>query len=157
MRIFILPGTLNCDNMGDVAMLQVALQRLKGLWPDARLFVLSNCPEKLEFYCPGAEVVSWLGCKRWLDVQSLPRILFPNVRRDVRNKFPLTVSRLLSLVRLAFPSNLHQARPFVEALLNADLVVASGCGLITDAFKINAGRWLDMLGVAIRCGIPTAM
>ncbi|HVU09512.1 MAG TPA: polysaccharide pyruvyl transferase family protein, partial [Verrucomicrobiae bacterium] len=45
----------------------------------------------------------------------------------------------------------------VEALLNADLVVASGCGLITDAFKINAGRWLDMLGVAIRCGIPTAM
>ena len=29
MNIFVLPGTLHCDNFGDVAMLQVALVRLK--------------------------------------------------------------------------------------------------------------------------------
>ncbi len=157
MRIFILPGTLIYDNMGDVAMLQVAVQRLKSLWPDASLLVLSGNAEKLKRHCPEVEAVSWTGCKRWLKVQSLPRVLFPNIRTEIRDEFPLRARRLPALLRLGIPANLRPARHFVKALLDADLVVASGCGLLTDDFKINAARWLDMFAIAARCNIPAVM
>jgi len=57
MRIFILPGTIDCSNWGDLAMLQIALQRLQSLWPAASFHVLTDAPDKLKIHCPGAGTV----------------------------------------------------------------------------------------------------
>ena len=157
MRIFVLSGTNDCDNLGDLAMLQIALQRLKMLWPDAAIRVLTAAPAKLEFYCPGVEPVPWHGCKRWLRVAALPRFFFPEIRPEIRRQFPIVRKNLPALARLLFPSDGTAARKFADALFSADLLVLSGCGMITDAFCLNALRVLDTFEAAIRCGIPTVM
>jgi colanic acid/amylovoran biosynthesis protein len=157
MRIFILPGTYDCDNMGDVAMLQIALRRLKSPQPDAIIHVLTNAPDKLKFYCPETGIVPWLGCKSWLRVGALPRYFFPGIRPDIRRHFPCDLRRLCRLLRLPALSDRVAARQFADALFNSDLLVISGCGMIADAFHVNALRMLDALEAATRCGIPTTM
>ena len=47
-------GAAEYQNMGDVAMLQVAVARLLDLWPDACIEVLTDSPANLARYCPGA-------------------------------------------------------------------------------------------------------
>jgi colanic acid/amylovoran biosynthesis protein len=143
--------------MGDLAMLQIALRRLKSLWPDATLFVLAENPAELKFHCPEARPIVWSGCKQWLKVRALPHLLFPDIRPGIRQHFPLSARRLWPLARLSLPANLRRAREFAAAFFNSDLVVVSGCGLLTDAFQFHARRWLDLLDMAGRCGLPTAL
>lgn len=157
MRIFVLPGTIDCCNWGDLAMLQIARQRLQSLWPAASFHVLTDAPDMLKVHFPGAKTVPWRGCKRWLHLGALPRWMFPHVPPVARRAFPFTWTRLPRLARLMYPPDGRAARQFADALLNADLFVMSGCGLITDAFRLNAIRALDMLAAAGRCGVPTAM
>ena len=45
-------GDAEYKNMGDVAMLQVAVARLLKLWPEARIEVLTDSPAGLARYCP---------------------------------------------------------------------------------------------------------
>jgi len=157
MRIFILSGTCGCDNLGDLAMLQVALRRLKALWPDAAFRVLTDKPDELKIHCPEVEPVPWRGCKRWLHAGALPRFFFPDIRPETRRRFPIIRKNLPSLARLLFPPDGRAAREFAGALFNSDLLVLSGSGMITDEFCLNALRMLDTFEAAIRCGIPTAM
>ena len=138
-------------------MLQTALERLQRLWPAASFQILTNAPDKLKIHCPGAVGVPWRGCKRWLAAGALPRWMFPNFPQKTHRACPLTLDRLPRLARLMWPPDGLAARRFAEALFNSDLLVMSGCGLITDAFRINALRFLDTLAAAERCGIPTAM
>ncbi|HEX8067188.1 MAG TPA: polysaccharide pyruvyl transferase family protein [Thermoleophilaceae bacterium] len=53
-RVVIDPGSHHVLNLGDVAMLQVALDRLGELWPDAHLDVLTTDPDALARHCPRA-------------------------------------------------------------------------------------------------------
>ena len=55
-------GAAEYQNMGDVAMLQVAVARLLSLWPDARIEVLTDSPSNLSRYCPGARPLPRAGC-----------------------------------------------------------------------------------------------
>ncbi|MFN8123141.1 MAG: polysaccharide pyruvyl transferase family protein [Thermoleophilia bacterium] len=54
MRIVIEHGEHQHRNRGDVAMLQVAVDRLRSLWPDAELAVVTGDPELLAELVPGA-------------------------------------------------------------------------------------------------------
>ncbi len=157
MRIFILPGTLDCGNWGDMAMLQIALRRLRALWPATEFQVLSNEPEALRRHCPGVIPVSWRGCKRWLEVAALPRLLAPGVTAETRRQFPLSLPKIFPATRLFYPPDGAAVREFARAFFNSDLVVMSGCGLINDEFQLNARRMLQLLAAANRCGIATAM
>ena len=157
MNIFILPGTLHGDNLGDVAMLQVALARLKKIWPDATLHVLTEDAGRLKQFCPAAEPVAWLGFYRWLAASTLPRPFFPNIPEKIRRQFPLRYGKILPLTRLLTPRYRVATRQFARAFFNADLVVMAGCGLINDAFKPQAARMLAALAAAQAADIPTAM
>ena len=55
-------GEAEYKNMGDVAMLQAAVDRLRALWPEATIEVLTDSPFNLARYCPGAQPLprSWL-------------------------------------------------------------------------------------------------
>ena len=47
MRILIENGGYRITNMGDLAMLQIAVSRLKDLWPGALIEVLTSRPDLL--------------------------------------------------------------------------------------------------------------
>ncbi len=85
MRVIVDNGAYTLRNMGDVAMLQVTLRRLRALHPDAVCHVLTRAPELLGRYCPGTLPLSveardavhlgpdseareglWMGLKRWI-------------------------------------------------------------------------------------------
>lgn len=58
MRILIDPVSDAMRNKGNVALLQVAVDRLAKLWPNASIEVLTSSPYLLKWYCPNAEPVS---------------------------------------------------------------------------------------------------
>ena len=157
MRILVISGTDNCGNMGDLAMLQAAVQRLKTLWPGARVRVLTRAPGALKAQCPDVEPAPLRGAKRWLRVGALPQWFFPHVRPERRRHFPISVNRLWRLGGWLYPPDCRLARQFAEALFNSDLLALSGCGLMTDVFEYAALRVLDVFATAIQCDIPTVM
>ena len=53
-------------NMGDVAMLQVAVARLRRCWPDVSIDAIVDAPERLKRYCPGVRPIAWRGYRTWL-------------------------------------------------------------------------------------------
>ncbi len=57
MRILLECGTYEPCNMGDVTMLQVAVKRLKGLWPDASITVITAAPDRLRAHCPDVQAL----------------------------------------------------------------------------------------------------
>ena len=65
MRILVEPGSYTCLNMGDVAMLQVAVSRLTALWPDARIGIVTQDAERLRSHCPAAIPVLEAGKRAW--------------------------------------------------------------------------------------------
>jgi colanic acid/amylovoran biosynthesis protein len=157
LQILVLPGTADCGNLGDLAMLQVALERLRHLWPEAILRVLTHEADALTACCPGVEPIPLRGRNRWLRVRTLPRWLFPNVRPACRARFPLSIGRAWKLGMFLSPAQYRITRRFVEAMFNADLFLLAGCGVLTDVFGHNAIRILETFDLAHRCGIPTAM
>src|SRR5215813_14632659 len=54
MRVVIIPCTYTWLNLGDVAMLQAAVERLRALWPDARVEIPTRNPDALLRHCPDA-------------------------------------------------------------------------------------------------------
>ena len=84
MRIFIYPSAPDCANLGDVAMLQIALERLRELWPGASFSVLMRAPEAFKNHYPGVKLVSARGCKYWLrqNASRRPGFLFP-LRKEI--------------------------------------------------------------------------
>jgi colanic acid/amylovoran biosynthesis protein len=53
MRILVDQSGYDLLNIGDVAMLQSCVTRLRRLWPDAEIMVVCHSPERLASYCPG--------------------------------------------------------------------------------------------------------
>jgi polysaccharide pyruvyl transferase WcaK-like protein len=59
MRILIYPSSFNTLNLGDVAMLQVAVRRLRALVPRASIRVFTEDPEGLQRHCPEVQPFEW--------------------------------------------------------------------------------------------------
>lgn len=132
MRILVLPGTFDGANLGDVAMLEVALRRLRELWPGASFHLITRSPE----FCTslGADVhpISAEAWKHWAAASSG------------------SWKRLL-------PARAAAARRFAVIFEQAELVVLTGSGALTDAFEPTALRLLSTLDSACERGIPTAV
>jgi polysaccharide pyruvyl transferase WcaK-like protein len=113
-------------------MLEVALMRLKEMWPDARFTILSADAGACGRIAPEAEPASVDAWKSWV----------ARKRRSWK--------RLL-------PNRALLAGEFENVLLNSDLVVLAGSGILTDAFESTALRILETLGDAKLHGIPTVI
>ncbi|MBC8097399.1 MAG: polysaccharide pyruvyl transferase family protein [Akkermansiaceae bacterium] len=136
MRIFVIPGTFNGANLGDLAMFQVAVTRLKALWPGAGFFVLAQSLELVESLQTSAtteaSVVSTRDWSRWL-------------------------ARKRGSWKSFFPQHRAGANRFSRTLLSSDLVVMAGSGIFTDAFQETGSRILTLLQAAAEQGIPTVV
>src|ERR1700744_1982266 len=71
MRILIDPSSFHCLNLGDVAMLQVTVCRLREYWPHAELLIFGDQPELLKMYCPFARALAPQGRDAWFSTAAI--------------------------------------------------------------------------------------
>jgi polysaccharide pyruvyl transferase WcaK-like protein len=151
MRILVDQSGYDLLNIGDVAMLQACVTRLRQLWPDAEIMVVCHAPERLASYCPGTIAIGRT-CADLPLFRKLPRR--PRLASEQAWKMaaPYFSGRLRS-------GRLRPGRPrtAIQAVRAADLVVASGGGYVTDTWWWHAAGVLSLLALAQRLGKPTAM
>lgn len=169
MRILVEPGCFDCLNMGDVAMLQVLVDRLHELWPQATIQVPADLPEeRLLAYCPKTTPIDVLGRNIWfqdgclfspLHKLSAKRVSQPilDLERTLRRRYPSLVERLLRLKKRLLRQDSSSLKRFLKTVREADLIVVAGQGSINDIFHAHALNVLDVLGMGMRRGTPTAL
>lgn len=168
MRILIDPGTSTCTNMGDVAMLQVAVARLRGLWPEAELRVITSDAVQLVRHCPGVGDAPESGRRAWCDGVQLPAVVrarFPAaVRRlslqlqgGVRHGLPGVYGVVLRSPAACRPSRRRALNTFLRMVHASDLLVVCGQATLADDDRTRALRMLDTADLAIRHRIPVVM
>ena len=165
MRIVVEPGSYGCHNMGDVAMMQVAVTRLNEMWPRAQVEVITARPDLLSLHCPSAAPLSAEARNAWLSGQSLIGALHRKLPagisaflRNLERELWLRCSKATE-VGVQFKAKLlHRASVspsgFRKRLTGADLLVLSGAGMINDAFADSACPLLDELEFVLRAGVP---
>lgn len=164
MKILIEPGSYTCRNLGDVAMLEVAVRRIRKLRPEASLAVVTRNPELLRRYLPEVKAVPEAERNIWLEGRSLlgrygerlPAGL-RKLEKEMWHKAPGLVKRGVKWKNaLLRTSGTGKPTAFLEELLGSDLLMVSGMGAWTDAFASYAlGVW-DEFEFAQRRGIMTA-
>ena len=167
MRILVDNSGYELLNLGDVAMLQVAISRFRALWPDARITVMTVAPELLAKFCPGAIPLTPDGRDQWLRkcdlFGSLHRVA-PGASHQLyalearfRRRFP-SFMRILADERLRTRGcDTAPMTAFLDTVFSADLVVGTGGGYLTDSFAEHAMDILETLHLAQSLGIPTAL
>jgi polysaccharide pyruvyl transferase WcaK-like protein len=175
MRILLDLGVYDLRNKGNVALFQAAVERVRRLWPEAALDVLTSAPNVLRLYCRSARAIN-------------PETAQPAARKSgvvsrLLRASPVSALRLMLEIREAlwhrWPARRRRLdgatsrpperprstgvgtgdRPGVPSPLldGVDLFVATGAQYMSDACKDDALRVLDRLEAASRRGIPTAM
>ena len=169
MRILMQPSGYHLLNMGDTAMLKVATARLSALFPQAVIQTFTHDPHRLASYCPNVIPLSAWVQESWFKdgylFGSLYRVLSNNqfteqlreLERGLRRRWPSLVELPIRLRSKLAGLRGEGGNSYLDSLLNADLLVMSGMGGITDAYRQYAFGVLDTLGLAIQHGIPTAM
>jgi polysaccharide pyruvyl transferase WcaK-like protein len=162
------PSTLDCRNMGDVAMLQVAVGRLRGLWPSARIEVLTDAPLALAAHCPGTVPLSHSGRREWCSDRALlgewhRRAPAPvgaalsAAARKLRRDWPAGLEGLLRAKARLRRRDDGARRGFLRSMEQADLYVVSGAMTLTDKAASHAAVVLDTMAIALSGGVPAAM
>ena len=166
--LLVQPGSLAMLNLGDVAMLQVCVERLQGLWPHASIGVVTSAPDLLMRHVPGVEPVPAAGQHEWFE-RPWDGGAYVSALSDRSRARLGRAGRTLSGIgeqgaRLAVRAELaarepagEELRAFAGWLLNADAVVVSGRGGTTDTFLGDGLQTLELMRLAASLGIPTAM
>ena len=154
-------------NLGDTAMLQVAIKRLQEHLPDAEILVFTNFEEKLQNYCPGTIAISPTTREKWLSAKLAPiplRIMPKPLRNPIRKfertfklRAPVIANLIMRITSRLVYGKESEGQAFFERIRAVDIVLASGGGYITDSFPSHAKNVLSTLLIAQRMGIPTAM
>lgn len=149
MRILIDHGQHDHLNLGDNAMLQSCVSRLRAEWPDAEIMVVTNSPSLLQKYCPGVVGVR-------IAYADIPVInLAPRPIRTRLERISQTIA--LHIRNPSSSGSRAGPRTVLQAVREADVVIASGGGYITDTFHATAADVLRVLRLAQSLGKPTAM
>ena len=129
-------------NVGDVAMLQVAVTRLREVFPEAEITVPSPAPERLAALCPDARVLDAVrtpGFSESIVPMSLPFVW--RLQKHVWSRldhslsgFPRGWRVLAELFRTGSPGQRTAIGDYLDELDSADLVVGPGGGYFNDEF-----------------------
>nr|WP_321465551.1 polysaccharide pyruvyl transferase family protein [uncultured Desulfobulbus sp.] len=170
MRILIDNSGYELKNMGDLAMLQVAIQRIHSLFPTAELHVLTTNSERLQHHCPWctpvpADITIYgraLWHQSWNMLGGIHKLLPPathffliSSEDRLRSKFP-RLARLWLAHR--FKRRNISTEPmdrFLALIASADCVVATGGGYLNDTFAQHAVGVLQLLLLAQHAGCPS--
>jgi colanic acid/amylovoran biosynthesis protein len=156
------------DNIGDLAMLQVAVERLSELWPEATIYVICADSNKLNKFVPRAKCLDLTIKNAWLSDFSLiggfrhffPKMLQTKLRMCesyFRIKFPKITLKIMSW-RFGQESLIYRhGNKFLNLIAESDIVIATGGGYVNDTFSEHASKLFDVLLLAQRYQKPTAM
>ncbi len=163
-------GVTEYGNMGDISMLQVAVERLHKLFPKARIDVLTDSAENLARFCPAARPLDNRGRALWFaNGVLLGRYtdLAPTWFLDLLVRFKRIARSLCpNLLRAFLIRRLkHRNRPtdgeavtaFTCALQNTDLLLICGAGGFYDGCQAWNLDMLDLLEAAIQRDVPVVM
>jgi polysaccharide pyruvyl transferase WcaK-like protein len=165
VQIVVEPSDYAIRNSGDTAMLQVGLERLSERFPSARIVVFSDQPETFPFRYDNVEPMETTGRRMFFDVsRSLagrvgrdghPRILGTTLQK-CWNRWPAALLRsaIISGQRLPWAA---PVQTFLRVIRQADLLIVTGMGGITDVFPEYAEELLRVVRLAQRHGARTAM
>jgi polysaccharide pyruvyl transferase WcaK-like protein len=142
MRTILDNGAYSLRNMGDVAMLQVAVKRLRTHLPASEIHILTANPELLARYCPGT--LPLLVASRDADYESAT----PG-RSDWQERWARWKSRWRTP-----PS---AARDFQDTLRSAAAVFVAGGGFLNDINPCQSRPLFRMLADAASRGKITAL
>jgi colanic acid/amylovoran biosynthesis protein len=174
MRIIVITGlnsgSAEYRNLGDVAMLQVAVSRLLELWPDSSVAVLTDSPADLARYCPGAEALNRAGCACLGEDRTLfarLEALLPKwaaaglsaLHRMLGNYTPRLLEWIIRLKLSIRDRNGRgkEFRLFLDALKHCDLLIVSGAGGFADSCLEWNALTLDTIRSALLRNIPVVM
>jgi polysaccharide pyruvyl transferase WcaK-like protein len=167
VRILVDSCASGAQNVGDLAMLIVAVSRLRKLWPDASIQVITAAPPIVAANCGNVHTVPHRGRRLVLQHRLLGRLhrMLPaqlGARWEgVEHRLRMRGSALLAIAQRLKLAVRGQDFADVEVLLSAvreaDLVVVRGAGVFIDALSENALGVLATLEMAISRRIPTAM
>jgi colanic acid/amylovoran biosynthesis protein len=165
MQILLFPSTYTCLNMGDVAMLQIAVRRLTALWPTAKIHVITKDAKALVTHCPEASPLiesDWFtdhyllgGLHRLLPSSISKRLIALRLR--TRRRWPSLEHAAIQFKLRLRGRDLDSFKTYVETFDNADLVVISGACGIGDTFPSFSYSVLRVLERAVVEGKPTAV
>jgi len=163
-------GVSEYGNMGDISMLQVAVDRLYKLFPKACIEVLTDSAENLARFCPAARPLENRGRTLWLANGVLlgryadlaPRWfldLLVRFKRTVRSRCPNLLRAILvwRLKQRNRPTDAEAVTAFTRALQNADLLLICGAGGFYDGCQAWNFDILDLLEAAIQRDVPVVM
>lgn len=166
MKILVEQSAYSLTNMGDLAMLQIAVSRLRELFPTALIEVFTGAPHKFVSFCPEANPIDFAGQNIWFS----PLIKIPsqsnsastnkylsNFEWNMRVRYSSLLKALFHLKSKPFRRDISSLDSFLEAIYSADLVVSTGGGYITDTFEEKTITSLGILGLAGQLGTPTIM
>lgn len=149
-------------------MLQVCVSRLRQALPFATLSCLTEVPHRLPKLCPGVVPVSATGRYAWLAddylLNPLHRVMPRSwsraagaAKRRLTRASPGLFERLIAAKARLRGLPGCDAGPFLAAVREADLVVVSGIGALTDSARLQSHFILETLRIAHQAGVPTAM
>lgn len=164
-RILIETGSHSCHNMGDVAMMQAAVERMRLLWPGTQVEIVTRRPDLLARFCPSAVPIPLEERNAWLSgrdlasglLQKLPPVLsreFAGMGRGIWLRLPrvadFAVRTKSKLRRREFipPEN------FRRRLHSVSLFAVCGMGAMNDSFSDVAIPLLDEMESALEAGVP---
>lgn len=167
MRILVENGGYDLQNLGDQALLQIGLERLGQLWPDAELLAFSSVPERFGELYPRARPTPENERRQWMGESVFPRALqraSPRVweslrarEESFRARKPRLWNRLLDWRCRVVGSVAPESLRFRALVKSVDLVVALGGGYINDSFTVQGSGVLTTLAAAAGYGKPIAM
>lgn len=166
--VVIEPGTFNCLNLGDLAMLQVTVGRLQAAIPEAELRVFTHDAEALAAHLPGALPLSDSARREWYAERFflggvhafLPRAAsrgLAQAQHGMRRRYPRLMGSAMRLRAQMSIARWKNLRSFLDVIENASFVVVAGQHTLADAFYARARNLLDTLETAILDGVPTVM
>lgn len=166
MKIIVENSAYHLQNMGDVAMLQIGVDRLRHFFPDATISVFTTNPSDLQKHVPNVLAISPVGRNIWSSplihkLHNLPQSSFRNywckLERNLRSYAPLIWRTILVLKLRRFPKELIALKEFIQMIREANLVVSTGGGFITDSFFNETASKLESLSLAAKLGKPTVI
>ena len=165
VRVLVQNGEYWLANNGDLAILDVGLDRLRYQWPDARIGVLTAAPWLLRSIAPSAEPIVAHGPGDWPASPRGASRISSRIVGPVQTallKAPERARSWRHRISSRFPAFGVPPEPSADAwvpqaLGTSSLVVAFGGGYMTDVDPDQTARTLTLLEHAADRGIPTAM
>ncbi|HIK16968.1 MAG TPA: polysaccharide pyruvyl transferase family protein [Leptolyngbyaceae cyanobacterium M33_DOE_097] len=164
MKIIVENSGYHLKNLGDLAMLQVALDRFKKFDSNVEFTVLTTEPDKLVSLFPNVQPLTPEGRNFWFSplVGSLSKLFtaeqgWSTLEHHLRYKLT-PIFKILLRSKLTIKSeDVNSVEQFLSYVEAADLVVATGGGYLTDAFKRHAIAALNLLDLATHLNKPTVL